>query len=129
MALRTAVERIRDEVGSLTYLAILDGRAFRGLDDEMYAAVHAELQWLLEAQIRMIRNQLNFPELNSKVLVRNGDVEDEIGIYVNDRDIDLVLLGAPVPAESRTEKHAAGLDDMVSDLIRDTGAHVEVVGS
>ena len=126
-ALRAAFLEAAQKDLDLVYLAILDARTFVGVDDVLSGAMASELDWLLRAQIRMIKSELGVDGVEARVVVRRGDVEEEIAAFVRDTGAEEVLVGAPVIVP-RTVQRAEGLDDLVGDLTRDTGVDVSVIG-
>lgn len=126
-ALRAAFVEAAEKGRDLVYLGILDARTFEGVDDVLAGAMADELDWLLRAQIRMIKSELGIDGIEARVVVRRGDVEEEIAAFVRDTGAEEVLVGAPVIVP-RTVQRAEGLDDLVGDLTRDTGVDVSVIG-
>lgn len=114
VALRTAFEAAQTRETPLLYLAILDKEHFGDLDKSYLSLVVDELQWLLEAQLRLVANQLNVGDHEARILVRVGDVYDELVDVVKASAVELVLIPADVA-------------DTADDIRARTGAEVETV--
>jgi len=116
VAVRSAFEAALERNASLLYLAILDQQHFGDLDDVHVALVVDELEWLLDAQLRLVANQLNAVGHPARILVRVGDVYDELDAVVRSTTCDLVL----VPAE---------VGETAEAIAERTGCTVELVNS
>lgn len=95
--LRSAMERASASGRGLLYLAILDDAGFADLDASFLAVVKDELEWLLDAQLEVTRTQLGIEELPVRVLIRGGDVAEQVADVVKTVGETEVVVGAPVP--------------------------------
>ncbi|MDH3292947.1 MAG: hypothetical protein OER95_01340 [Acidimicrobiia bacterium] len=95
--LRSAMERAKTEERGLVYLAVLDDAGFADLDEGFLAVVKDELQWLLDAQLELTKTQLNAEELPVRVIIRGGDVAEQVSDVVTALGDTEVIIGAPVP--------------------------------
>ncbi|MDH4277980.1 MAG: hypothetical protein OEZ14_16870 [Acidimicrobiia bacterium] len=95
--LRTAMERASAAGKGLLYLAILDDASFADLDATFLAVVKDELEWLLDAQLEVTKAQLGIEELPVRVLIRGGDVAEQVAEVVTTMGETEVIVGAPVP--------------------------------
>ncbi len=95
--LRVAMERASKSGRGLLYLAILDDATFADLDESFLAVVKNELAWLLDAQLEVTRTQLGVDDLPLRVLIRGGDVADQVADVVTTMGDTEVIIGAPVP--------------------------------
>lgn len=120
-ALRAAYERAADSDRGLVYLAILDPPHFKDLDGPLLATVVEELEWLLESHVRMVKAAA-YRSIPTRVVVRTGEVDDEVEYLAKAIDAELVLVGAPVAASKW-----GSIDEMVASLRSRTGATVELV--
>lgn len=114
---------LADETGrGLVYLAILDNGTFGDIDQAMLELARDELAWLLDAQLELTRKQIGARDVAVRVLVRAGDVADEIAAEVDATGATEVLIGAPIPA---TERNA--VSDLVELLGTRIGASITVI--
>jgi len=120
-ALRAAYERAADADQGLVYLAILDPPHFKDLDGHLLELVVEELEWLLEAHVRMVKTAA-YRSIPTRVLVRTGEVDDEVESLASAIRADTVLVGAPVAATPW-----GSIEEMIVSLRTRTGATVELV--
>lgn len=119
-ALRAAYEQAADAGQSLTYLAILDPPHFADLDDSLLGLVVDELEWLLSAHVGTVA-EASYGDVDTRVIVRTGEVDDEVESLVKSSGADAVIIGAPVTIDG------APIDDLVASLEQRTGVSVTVV--
>jgi hypothetical protein len=121
-SVRRAMEHARDTDRGLLYLAILDDSTFGDLDDATLELAKDELAWLLDAQLDLTKSQTSAEELSVRVLVRSGDVADEIVDVVDTLGKTDVLIGAPVPTSIRDAVEA-----LITTVTARTSADVSLV--
>lgn len=123
-ALRSAFETAVERDVPLLYLAILDKATFGDLDDTYRELVVDELEWLLDAQLRLAADQLDAEGHQARFVVQVGDVAEEVVQVAAATQAELVLIPDDAqPTGSLGETPAA----MASTLAELTGASVEVV--
>lgn len=121
-SVRQAMRRAVAERRPLIYLAVLDDGHFADLDSSIIDVLLDELDWLLDAQLELTKEQLGADELDVRRIVRAGDVialVDEVIAKIGPTD---VLLGAPVPVVGHDS-----MDTMTARIERETGSAVQVV--
>lgn len=120
-SLREAYRQAATGQRGLLYLAILDEDTFNDLDPTLLTVVSEELKWLLDAQIRLVQNELGL-DVPTRIMVRTGDIDDEVTEVIKLTGTDTVLIGAPVPLARHTS-----VDEFVGILTDRTQASVSVV--
>ncbi len=95
--LRAAMEQASAAGKGLLYLAVLDDDSFADLDDTFLAIVKDELEWLLDAQLEVTKTELGAEEVPVRILIRGGDVADQVADVVDTLGDTEVIVGAPVP--------------------------------
>lgn len=125
-AVRAAFDRAGEAGKKLRYLAILDDEQFGELSPALAESVRSELDWLLQAQLRMVDLQTE-PVVEPTIDIRQGDVEEVAVAVVKEVGSDLILLGAPLPMDPRAARRQS-IDELVDALREQTGADVEIVG-
>ena len=124
---RAALAEAAQAGRSMIYLAVLDDAHFADVEHEMLALAKQELAWLLDAQVDLTKRQAGWPDAEVDVLIRVGDVADEVVEVLdtvraaNHAEIELVV-GAPVPAAGG---HTAA--DLLAALEARTGLPVRIV--
>lgn len=120
-ALRAAYDQAAAAGQGLTYLAILDPPTFSDLDQGLIKLVADELDWLLNAHMRTVA-EASYREVEStRVVVRIGEVDDEVQALVAASGAEAIVLGAPVAVPGTS------VDELVQALQTRTGVPVSVV--
>lgn len=120
-ALRAAYDQAAEAGQSLTYLAILDPPTFGDLDQSLIKLIADELDWLLNAHMRTVA-EASFREVEStEVIVRIGEVDDEVEALASSSRADAIVLGAPVAVGGTS------VEDLTQALQARTGLPVSVV--
>lgn len=120
-ALRAAYDQAAEAGQSFTYLAILDPPTFGDLDHSLIKLVADELDWLLNAHVRTVA-EASFREVEStRVIVRTGEVDDEVEALAKSSGADAIVLGAPVAVGGTS------VEELVQALQNRTGVPVSVV--
>ena len=120
-ALRAAYEQAAEAGQSLTYLAILDPPHFADLDKRLIGLIAEELEWLLNAHMRTVAEASSRDVESTRVIVRTGEVDDEVQELVEATGATSVVLGAPIDIGGRT------VDELLEALRTRTGAEVSIV--
>ena len=120
-ALRAAYEQAAEAGQGLTYLAILDPPTFSDLDQGLIKLVADELDWLLNAHMRTVAEASYRQVESTRVLVRIGEVDDEVEALVAASGAEAIVLGAPVAVGGTS------VDELVAALQNRTGVPVSVV--
>lgn len=94
--LRAALERAAVSNAGLVYLAVLDEDHFGDLDPTMTRIVEEELLWLLETEVDLAKSQTGHAELETRVLLRGGDVIELTVDTTVAAGVHAVLIGSPV---------------------------------
>jgi len=120
-ALRAAYEQAADAGQSLTYLAILDPPHFADLDKHLIDLVVDELEWLLDAHLRTVA-EASYKRIDAtRVIVRTGEVDDEVIELAEATGAESIVLGAPLDIAG------GSVTELVEALQQRTGAAVSIV--
>lgn len=120
-ALRAAYEQAAAAGQTLTYLAILDPPHFSDLDRGFIELVVDELEWLLNAHMRTVAEASPQQVQSSRVVVRTGEVDDEVEALAKATGADTIVLGAPIDIGGRS------VDELMAALTERTGVAVSIV--
>ncbi len=120
-ALRAAYEQAADAGQTLTYLAILDPPHFADLDKVLLQLVIDELEWLLNAHMRTVAAASPKQVASTRVIVRTGEVDDEVTELAQLSGAASIVLGAPI------DVGGVAVSDLVAALRRRTGVNVSIV--
>ena len=121
-ALRAAYDQAADADQTLTYLAILDPPHFADLDLNLMKLVVDELEWLLNAHMRTVAAASYKQVETTRVIVRTGEVDDEVIELAHQTGAKSIVLGAPLATASGTP-----VEDLVAVLRKRTEASVSIV--
>ena len=119
-ALRAAYDPAADADQSLTYLAILDPPHFADLDTGFIKLVIDELEWLLNAHMLTVAEASYKQVETTRVIVRTGNVDDEVVQLAKASGAQSIVLGAPIAIGDTS------VDELVAALRRHTGIAVTV---
>jgi len=120
-ALRAAYDQAASAGQSLTYLAILDPPHFSDLDSGLIELVAEELDWLLNAHMRTVAEASYQQVESTKVVVRVGEVDDEVEALAKAPGVKAIVLGAPVDIGGRS------VHDLMGALQTRTGLPVDII--
>jgi len=119
-ALRAAYDQASDAGQSLTYLAILDPPHFADLSPALIKLIEQELDWLLNAHMRTVAEASAKKVDTTRVIVRTGEVDDEVEALAKATGAVSIVLGAPVDIGNRS------VEDLTQALRTRTGADVSI---
>ena len=119
-ALRAAYEQAADTEQRLTYLAILDPPTFADLDANLLKLVIDELEWLLIAHMRTVDEAIP-GTVETQVVVRTGEVDDEVEALSASLGAASIVVGAPVSVTG------GSVDELVAALRERTGCDVVII--
>lgn len=120
-ALRAAYNQAANDGQTLTYLAILDPPHFADLDKGLIDLVIEELEWLLNAHMRTVAEAAEAKVETTRVIVRTGEVDDEVQELAQATGAVAILLGAPIDVGGKS------VSELVAALRDRTGIDVSVV--
>ena len=121
-----AIERAKDSGLPLVFLYIASPNSLQTFDPAMQPAVQDELTWMGKALLHIAKQRANAADLETTIVIREGDVREEICRFLVESDASLLLLGAP----RGTSANVFG-DDAVElfaqELLEESGVAVEIV--
>lgn len=91
-----AIEQAKAEERPLIFLFVADPKSLGDeVDAGLKTAVLSELTWMGETLLRMAQRRADTALIPSEVKIRQGPVSQEIGRYLAENDVNLLMLGAP----------------------------------
>ena len=120
-ALRAAYDQAAEAGQTLTYVAILDPPPFSDLDQGLLKLVADELDWLLNAHMRTVAEASYRQVESSRVIVRIGEVDDQVEALARSTGADAIVLGAPVAVGGTS------VEELTQALQNRSGVPVSVV--
>jgi hypothetical protein len=95
--LRQATRHAVENNGAFVHLAVLDDASFADVEDHVMIIVAEELEWLLEAQVYLVRRQIGADDLPVRVVVRRGDIVEQTVSMLDELGCADLVVGAPGP--------------------------------
>lgn len=90
-----AIKRAKALGRPLIFLFVTDPFTVSTYEAGLQTAVEAELNWMGETMLRIAQHRADEAGIVSEVRVRQGNVREEIGRFLEESNADLLLLGAP----------------------------------
>ena len=123
---RRAVQLAREKDGSLIFLYVIDFTSLDEFDERLKPAVRTELEWLGRALLGMAHQRASERGLDVEIVIREGDVEQEIDRFLQEIQPELFLLGAPRGTTANVFGDDA-IEQFAQSIQQETGVPVEVV--
>ena len=90
-----AIQVAKEQSKPLTFLFVTDPANLGHVELLLIPAVQAELNWMGQTLLNMAHQRAHLAGIEAEVVVRVGEIKEEIGRYLQEHDSDLLLLGAP----------------------------------
>lgn len=90
-----AVRRAKASGNTLVFLYVLETNAMGPMEQSLLNSVRAELTWLGKALVNAARLRARGEDVDAEVVIREGDVREEICRFLDESKASLLLLGAP----------------------------------
>lgn len=121
-----AIKYALEQECDLTFLYIIDISGISEADEKLKPAVKDELNWIGNTLLRIAQRRAENAHVSSEVIIREGEVQEEICRFIEEQSASLLLLGAP-----RGTTTASFGDDFVEQMAGDiqdqSGVPVEIV--
>jgi len=110
----------------LVFLFVIDISNLDDADEKLRRATLAEMTWLGHALLQIAHQRAQSAGIDSEIVIREGQVRDEICRFLDERSAEMLLLGAPrgttatIFGDDVVEQFAATLEET-------TGVPVEIV--
>lgn len=121
-----AIHYALERESELTFLYIIDMSSMNESDEKLKSAVKDELEWIGNTLLRIAQRRAENAQVASEVIIREGQIRDELCRFLEERSASLLLLGAP---RGTTTAHFG--DDAVEQLAQEiqdhSGVPVEIV--
>lgn len=121
-----AIDHARETGNKLIFLYVVNINKLDRFDETLKPAVRDELHWLGRTLLHIARQRAERSGVAADIVIREGDVREEIGRFLRDCSADLLLLGAPrettaaIFGDDAIEQFAQSIQD-------ETAVTVEVV--
>jgi len=110
----------------LVFLYIIDEDVLKKVDPPMKTAVYDELMWMGKTLLRIAQKRAGVENLDAQLIVRTGDVKEEIGRFLKESNAGLLLLGAPRGTTANVFGDDA-IEQFAQAIERNTNINVRII--
>ncbi len=121
-----AIRLARTQDKSLTFIYVVDSGVMDKVDEGLKTAVHNELLWMGKTLLRIAQRRAGSADLNAELIVREGNVRDEICRFLDESDAAMLLLGAPRGATADVIGDDA-IEQFAASIQARNGADVRII--
>ena len=79
----------------LVFIYVVDTAVMAGIDEGLITAVHDELLWMGKTLLRIAQRRAGAADLDAQLVIREGNVREEISQFLRESEATVLLLGAP----------------------------------
>jgi nucleotide-binding universal stress UspA family protein len=90
-----AVRYAQENHKELIFMYIVDYKTLDNFDASLLPAVREELSWLGKILLRMARNRAELAGVTAEIVLREGDVRQQIEEFLQESGAEILFLGAP----------------------------------
>jgi nucleotide-binding universal stress UspA family protein len=123
---QAAITYARESSSELIFLFVIDTSGLDGEEEKLISSVHNELHWFGQTLLHIAKKRAATDQVSAEIVIRDGEVQDEIGKFLTERSADLLLLGAPRGTTAVTYGDDV-LEKFADSIRRDTGVRVEII--
>ena len=121
-----AIDYAQELERGLIFLYIVDTSNINAIEDSLHFALQEELNWMGNALLNIAHKRAENRRITSRIVIREGEVMDEICSFLKEEAAELLLLGAP-----RGTTTASFGDDPIErfaeSIEQESGVRVEIV--
>jgi nucleotide-binding universal stress UspA family protein len=121
-----AIRLARAESKRLIFLNVIDVASFGNWELTLSSAIRAELNWLGKALVNVAQRRARKQQIVSDVAIREGDVRQEIGQFLQESAANMLLLGAP-RGTTATVFGDDAIEQFALSVHNETGVPVHIV--
>ncbi|MFQ5398192.1 MAG: universal stress protein [Anaerolineae bacterium] len=121
-----AIKQAKLQGKPLVFLYVTNPASLGELDSSLMAAVREELNWMGQALLHIASLRARAAGIQAQLVVREGDVREEIVSFLRDSESCLLLLGAPRKASFNVFGDDA-VEQFAASIREKTGAEVRVI--
>ncbi|MFN2115225.1 MAG: universal stress protein [Anaerolineae bacterium] len=110
----------------LEFVLVIDPYVFVDEDPGTREAVVAELKWIGRAILNLALLRAEAADIDADVVILEGDVQTEVERYLRERDVDVLLVGAPRKA-TEDDFGDDPVERFAESVTAATGVPVEIV--
>ena len=123
-----AIELALARGGRLTFLQVMDAEFLNHATVAPLSIIYRELQNMAQFTGRILCDRAERKGVGEvSCLVRTGNIQRQIQEFVNEQEVDLLVMGRPVRSPGSNVFRPVQFDAFVANLQEATGVRVEVV--
>jgi nucleotide-binding universal stress UspA family protein len=123
---QAAITYARERGTGLVFLFVIDTSSLENEEAEMVAAVRDELLFLGHTLLRIAKKRAANYQVKAEIIVRDGNVKQQISKFLDESSAELLLLGAP-RGTTDTIFGDDVIEQFAESIHRDTGVEVEII--
>ena len=123
---QAAITYARERSTDLVFLFVVDTYSLQNEEDELIRAVCKELVFLGQTLLRIAKKRAANYQVTADIVIREGEVKEEISKFIDERSAELLLLGAPRGTTDTTFGDDV-IEQFAEAIHRDTGVEVEII--
>jgi nucleotide-binding universal stress UspA family protein len=123
---QAAITYARERGTGLVFLFVIDTSSLENEEAEMVAAVRDELLFLGHTLLRIAKKRASNYQVKAEIIVRDGNVKQQISKFLDESSAELLLLGAPRGTTDTTFGDDV-IEQFAESIHRDTGVEVEII--
>jgi len=123
---QAAITCARERGSGLVFLFVIDTSSVESEEADLVAAVREELHFLGQTLLRIAKKRAANYQVKAEIVVRDGEVRDQISKFLDERSAELLLLGAPRGTTDTTFGDDV-IEQFAEAIHRDTGVEVEII--
>jgi len=123
---QAAITYARERGTGLVFLFVIDTSSVENEEAELVAAVRDELLFLGQTLLRIAKKRAANYQVKAEIIVRDGNVKQQISKFLDESSAELLLLGAP-RGTTDTIFGDDVIEQFAESIHRDTGVEVEII--
>ena len=121
-----AIERAKKSDKDLVFLFVADSTMQEKIEETLQTAVREELIWMGNAMLQIAKMRAGAENITVRLVVKVGEVREEIEDFLQESQAELLLLGAP-RGTTATVFGDDAIEHFAHTIQEDTGITVEVI--
>lgn len=121
-----AIKYAQQQECGLIFLYVIDVSGMDEADERLKPAVKEELYWLGRTLLQIAHHRAKNANINSEVVIREGNVQEEISRYLLESSATILFIGAP-RGTTATNFGDDFIEQIASNIQDQSGVPVEIV--
>ena len=127
-AVHRAIRLAKAREADLTFLFVIDAEFLRHATLGALSVVYQQLHEMGEFIMATLQAKAEQQGVAAGYAVREGEVREQIRLYVEENDVDVLVMGRPVQETDAAMFNAGTVSNFAAALERESGVEVVLVG-